>query len=266
MSSRNSSKHALLHFHDEGQGKIIVLLHGFLESHSIWKHFSKELAKEYRIISIDLPGHGRSHGTADILSMEEAAKEVHAVLEEAGVENCFMVGHSMGGYVTLAFAELFPHMLKGICLFHSTASADSEEKKAGRNRSIEAVRKNHTTFISNLIPSLFAEQNREKLHSEIEDLKKLAQKTSAHSITAALGGMRDRKDRTSLLKSFRFPVLYIPGRHDIVIPVDSLIAQAGLPKNALTLVLEDSGHMGFIEEPEESLVIVQNFARSCFSR
>lgn len=258
-------KNTLVHYRDEGNGNALVLLHGFPESMEIWNSFTEELSKKYRVITIDLLGHGESGCTSEKHTMEEMAEVVNSVLDFCHVEKCMMIGHSMGGYITLAFTELFPEKLKGICLFHSSALADTEEKKENRLRTIDFVKKNHDRFVNEIIPTFFAPQNLALFEKEIDVLKILARKNSTEGIIAALAGMRERKERLYILKNIKVPVLFLLGRYDSLMPVDKLLPQIGLPKNSLTIVLENSGHSGFIEEKEEAIFTIDNYAVYCFS-
>ena len=256
----------MIHYRDEGSGNVLVLLHGFPESMEIWNDFTEVLSKKYRIITVDLLGHGESGCTGEKHTMEEMAEVVNVVLDFCHVEKCMLIGHSMGGYITLAFTELFPEKLKGICLFHSSALADTEEKKENRLHAMESVKENHDRFVDELIPTFFAKKNRTLFEKEIEAMKALARKNSMEGIAAALAGMRDRKERMDVLKNLKVPVLFLLGRYDSLMPIDKLLPQIKLPENSLTIVLENSGHMGFIEEKEEAIFTIDNYAVYCFSR
>ena len=144
-----------INFTDEGSGNPLVLLHGFLGSLEIWKVFSTELSKKYRVICIDLPGHGKTDNFWGIHPMEFIAETVKAVLDELKIEKCVMTGHSMGGYAALSFAEKYPELLQGLCLFHSHAMPDTPEAKINRERAIKAVSLNRKGFINQFIPELF---------------------------------------------------------------------------------------------------------------
>ena len=137
------------------KGKPIVFLHGFTESQKIWKHFVKALSNEFRVITIDLPGHGKSECIGDVHTMELQADVVHTVLKKEGIRRCIMTGHSMGGYVTLAFARKYPGKLKGFCIFHSHCFADSPEDRENRDRTIEVVSNDKFGFLTNFIANLF---------------------------------------------------------------------------------------------------------------
>ncbi len=237
----------------------IVLLHGFLEDLSIWDDLSSSLSKSYKIIAIDLPGFGKSGMLGDIHSMNLMAETVNHILEFEKINKCFIVGHSMGGYVSLAFAELFPKKISGLVLFHSQASADDEKAKKIRNKTIEIIKKNHSKFISSFIPTLFAEQNITRYKDEIDILTKVSLKTKDEGIIAALYGMRDRKDYLKLLSELQIPVLFIVGKQDSKIPLEKINPQITLPKISEVLFLDNVGHMGFIEAKDITFATLRGF-------
>jgi pimeloyl-ACP methyl ester carboxylesterase len=253
-------------FSDKGKGRVIVLLHGFLESLEIWEEFSAKLSKTFRVISIDLPGHGKTPVIGYIHSMDLMAECAKAVMDSFGVRKYIVVGHSMGGYAALAFAELFPQHLAGLCIFHSTALPDSEEKKKDRDRVAEIVKKDHTKFVSDLIPKLFAEENISLLKHEVAKAKQIALDTPKEGIVAALKGMKERPSRELVLKNINCPVLFIIGKKDVLLAWDNLMLLTSLPKSSYNIVLEHAGHMGFYEAPEETFKAVRKFSRMCFGR
>jgi len=254
-----------VHYQSQGKGKTVVLLHGFTESMQIWNTFSAELAREFHVICIDLPGHGKTEVFHDTHSMEFMADVVKAVLDHLNISTCVMIGHSMGGYVTLAFAKKYPELVKGFGLFHSHAGADSEEAKANRIRTIKIVESNRTGFIQNFIPDLFAPENRIRFSAEIDLLKQDALRSPAEGITAALRGMMEREDNTYLLETTKKPMLFIAGKEDARIPVETVMKQASLASHAEILILGGTGHMGFIEAPGETLQSIRYFVRKVFS-
>ena len=237
-----------------------MLLHGFLESLTIWESFGQELERDFHVITIDLPGHGLSEMLADVHPMELMADMVHDVLTLNRVSRCMMLGHSMGGYATLAFAARYPEMLAGICLFHSGALADTDEAKANRNRTIEIVKKHRHQFISQFIPELFALENREPLAEEITRLQHDARHITAEAIVAALEGMKQRPTHLETLVNATFPVLFVGGKQDSRIPIDKLLAQSVLPRHSEVLLLDGCGHMGHLEAPTTTLRAVKHFA------
>lgn len=251
-------------FTDEGKGRAIVLLHGFLEDKSVWQEFSAKLSRQYRVICVDLPGFGETPGIGYVHSMELMAQSVKAVMDHLNLRRYALIGHSMGGYVSLAFAELYPKNTSGLCLFHSTAIADSDEKKTERTRVIEIVKRDPVLFVKNFFAKLFAPINIKPLEVKIETLRKRAEKIQKQNIVNALEGMKNRADRRRVLKGLNCPVLFIVGKQDSVIPYESLTDQAKLCKNPSTLLLETVGHMGFFEAEKECLKSIKRFLRKCF--
>lgn len=253
-------KNTSIHFTVNGQGPVLVLLHGFTESLSIWDGFTKRLSAFSRIVAIDLPGHGQSGCLGQVHTMEEMARCVRTVLDHLEISRCTMVGHSMGGYVSLAFARLYPSFIRGLGLFHSTAVADSREALEVRDKAISVIRQNRKDFLFTFIPSLFAPSNRDRLEPVISMLISKAQQMSSEAIIAAMEGMKFRSDCTDILVQAKFPVLFIAGQQDTRIPIDSILAQSALPETAYTLFLKNAGHMGWAESPEETAGMVGYFA------
>jgi len=242
---------------DEGKGKAIVLLHGFLENALIWEPFISMLSKQNRVICIDLLGHGKTGCLGYVHTMELMAETVEAVLNHLKIKRSTFIGHSMGGYVSLAFAEKNPDAIKGLCLMNSTANADSPEKKKNRDRAILAVKQNHKTFIRLAIANLFNPKNRtifsEKIKAVIED----AQQTPLQGIIAALEGMKIRVNREALLHFTPFKKMLILGKKDPVIDYESLTSE--IKNTKVELVEFPDGHMSHIENKDEFLHKIMHF-------
>ncbi|PTT09654.1 alpha/beta hydrolase, partial [Flavobacterium sp. HMWF030] len=235
----------------------IVLLHGFLENKKMWLDYVTLFSDKHRIITIDLLGHGKSEPLGYVHSMEENANVVHEVLEHLKIEKATILGHSMGGYVGLAFAELFPKSIQKLVLLNSTSREDSAEKKLNRTRAIKAVKQNYVGFVSLAIANLFSENNRTRLADKIENVKTEALKTPLQGIIASLEGMKIRKDRESLLQQNLFPVLLILGKKDPVLNYEDSISQ--IEDTTGELVSFEDGHMSHIENKEELKTILLNF-------
>ncbi len=248
----------------QGEGPALVLLHGFLEDGRIFDHLAAHLAHDFRIVVIDLPGHGRSATLGYLHTMDDMAEAVLAVLDHLAIDLCVMVGHSMGGYVTLAVAEHHPVRLHAIGLFHSTATADSEAKKVDRQRAIDLVMRSPEAFIAAAIPGLFAEASRPALHAEIQTLIARACEYPSQGIVANIRGMMQRPDRTHVLGSIAMPVLILHGEEDAVIPTDSISLQATLPADCSFLPIKGIGHMGYLEAPELCLSAIHGFVEQVF--
>jgi pimeloyl-ACP methyl ester carboxylesterase len=252
-------------YSDKGSGRVIVLLHGFLESLELFERFSSALSKKFRVISLDLPGHGKTTSLGYMHSMELMAECVKSVMDSLYLKRYVVVGHSMGGYVGLAFAELFPKSISGLCLFHSTAMPDSEERKKERLRVIELVKLNHLQYVSGLIPKLFASENIQLLKKEIALATRIAADTPKEGIIAALRGMRQRPSRELVLKNIHCPVLFIIGKKDVLLAWENLLLLTSLPQKSFNLLLYHSGHMGFYEEEEKTVEAIRTFSKMCFS-
>jgi pimeloyl-ACP methyl ester carboxylesterase len=232
--------------------KIVVLLHGYLETLSVWDDFIPLLDEDIRVIRMDLPGHGLSGSDPTANTMEFSAQVVYEALNKCGVQQATVIGHSMGGYVALAFAEQYPDAVKALCLFHSTPNADSEEKKETRAREIELIRGGKFTFLVEIsIPNVFAVDNKERLADKIDEITAIAEEVhNQDGIIASLEGMRVRSDKNTFLGGFKQPLLFIFGKKDQFINLEVAQGLAEKFKQAAVVWLEHSGHCGFIEEPE----------------
>lgn len=234
---------------DQGKGKAVVFLHGFLENSSMWEPFISKFSKKNRVICIDLLGHGHSGCLGYVHSMELMAEAVSAVLKHLKIRRYILVGHSMGGYVALAFAEKNPDAVKGLCLMNSTANADSPDKKENRDRAIVAVKQNHKTFIRMAISNLFRPKNRTIFSEEIKQVKKEALRTPLQGIVAALEGMKIREDREVLLHFSPYKKMLIVSKKDPVLDFDKLINQT--KGTGVNLVVFPDGHMSHIENRDD---------------
>ncbi len=252
-----------IHYQDEGRGNVLVLLHGFLNNLDVWASYIYSYMKEMRVIAIDLPGHGLSDTYDKIHTMEFMADAVKAVLDNVGVEQCVILGHSMGGYVTLAFAEKYPYMLKGFGLLHSQALMDSDSIKENRYRTCEMVKANKASYIVGFIPELFSKENRDLFARDIKDLQDLALDTTIEGIVAAQKGMAMRPSRIHVLSSAQMPIMFIFGKEDSRIPLEIGLSQAMVPQYSETLMLGNVGHMAHIEAREYVKMRVYNFVKSC---
>ena len=253
-------KNTRVNFTSNGRGPAVVLVHGFLENSSMWEAVSAELSKKYRVICIDLLGHGATESHGYMHTMEDQAELIKAVLDHLKLRKYRFVGHSMGGYVALTFAQLFPETIKGLCLMNSTALPDTEEKKINRDRGIKAVQKNHKLFIQVAIPMLFSEENRAVFTTEIKKVTEEALKMTPQGIIAALEGMKIRKDLTAIYKAAKYPIAMIIGKQDPALDYNSLIAQT---KNTNVEVIEFSdGHMSHIENKIALIAALQQFLKN----
>ncbi len=254
-------KNTKISYTEQGKGTAVVLLHGFLENQSMWDAFVPEFSKKYRVIAIDLLGHGQTDCLGYVHSMEDQADMVHHVLHELKIRKAILVGHSMGGYVALAFAELYPDNMKGLVLLNSTSRADSDERKINRDRAIVAVKQNYTAFVRMSIANLFSENNRERLAEQIEKVKIEALKTPLQGIVASLEGMKIRNDREVILHFAPYPIQLILGKKDGVLIYEDNLEQIEGTKVKLTSFPD--GHMSHIENKNQLMKALVEFFKKC---
>lgn len=242
-------KNTTIAYTDQGKGIVVVLLHGFLENSTMWNYLVPVLTKKNRVICIDLLGHGQSDSLGYVHSMEDMADAVYHVLHELKIRKAVFVGHSMGGYVALAFAEMYPDMMKALVLLNSTSRADSEERILNRTRAIKAVKQNYVAAVRMSIANLFSEENRERLVEEIEWVRNEALQTPLQGIIAAQEGMKLRKDREVILHFAPYPILLILGKKDPVLNYEENKEQ--IIGTQVELVSFNDGHMSHLENKLE---------------
>lgn len=252
-------KNTTISYSDTGKGTAVVLLHGFLENKTMWKDLAPILSHKNRVITIDLLGHGATDCLGYVHSMEDNAEIVKAVLSHLRIRKAVFVGHSMGGYVALAFTELYSNAVKGLVLMNSTAKEDSTERKHNRDRAVKAVKQNYVNFVRLSIANLFSENNQKHLKQEIENVKLEALKTPLQGIVASLEGMKIRKDRQFILRESQFPKLLILGKNDGVLIYKDNLSQ--VENTDVKLVTFSDGHMSHIENKEELGRVLLGFLR-----
>lgn len=238
-----------IHFIDQGEGDVIVLLHGFMESVFMWESLADRLSQNFRVLSIDLPGHGKSDDLKDDHSIDHMASLVHELLQKLGLRSVNLVGHSMGGYTALSFIEQFPSIVNSFTLLHSKAGDDSKEVKQRRKLGVKMLAKHPHFVVKESITNLFYSATRKVFLNEIEALVNEGQKASYQGYADALVAMMNRPDRSALLMS-EIPKLYIAGKNDPVIPLELSEKEMSLQNNGEAYLLKKAGHMGFIEEKE----------------
>lgn len=255
-----------LHYRDEGKGhqQTLVLLHGYLQNLDVWTSYVLSYMRSMRVITIDLPGHGYSECFGEVHTMDFMAHAVKAVLDDAGVCQCVMVGHSMGGYVALAFAAIFPHHLRGLGLLHSHALADTDEIVERRMATCEQVAQNRASYIVSFIPPLFDTSHRVSMAQEIKDLQDQCLDTKIESVVAAQRGMASRPSRMEVLRDLEVPVLFIFGKNDPRIPISLGVAQALVARHAEIMILDNVAHMAHLEERDYVKPRLLHFVSTCY--
>ena len=250
-----------LAYQDYGDGDAIVLLHGFCGSHEYWDEVIPTLSENNRVIVPDLPGHGNSTFPKGNYEIEYMADTVKELMDGLSIEKVTLFGHSLGGYITLAFAEKYEERLAGFSLIHSTAHPDSEEAKEGRDLSIEKVESEGVSpFIDSLIPKLFAPENLKTHSKQIEKAKEIGYQTSQEGAIGMLRAMRNRPDRNHVIKNSQLRSLLIAGDKDQVIPSEKTFS---VRKDTVSQALiKGAGHMSMMEKPDVLLSEIQRFLKS----
>ena len=247
-------------YRDIGNGHPTILLHGFAEDGAIWDNQVDALGSTCRLIIPDLPGSGRSAALSTPISIERLATVVKDLLDDLGIDRCILIGHSMGGYIALAFAALYPERLDAFGLFHSTAYPDSQEKKTTRRKAIDFIRANGSApFILQSTPNLFSAYTREHRPELIETAIAKYSDFDPGSLIAYYEAMIARPDRTDVLRQFARPVLFIIGQDDTVIPLQQQLEQSWLPSISHLHILKHAGHQAMLEDPEKSNQLLRDF-------
>ena len=250
-------KNSTISYTDFGDGNAVVFLHGYLENKSMWQPFIPVLTQKNRVITIDLLGHGASDSLGYLHTMEAQSEMVYALLENLKITTASFIGHSMGGYVALAFADNYPTAITKLVLLNSTAYEDSQERKTNRDRAVKMLKKDFTSFVRLSIANLFSPQNRDILLDKIEIVKIEALKTSLQGAIAAQEGMKIRQNRVAVLQTASFPILLILSKKDPVLDYDENRKQ--IENTKVQLVTLADGHMSHIENEDEVKQILVSF-------
>jgi pimeloyl-ACP methyl ester carboxylesterase len=231
-----------------GSGKTVVLLHGFGEDSTIWKNVVVTLQNDYQIITIDIAGTGASSFLEkENVGIEDYAELIATVINYEGLSNICLLGHSMGGYIALAFAEKYPEKLWGFGLVHSTALADTTEKIEARKKSIDFINENGTeAFLKTTTPNLFYNPDLSK--DDITTIINQNKNTAPKVLVQYYNGMINRPDRTKVLKLLTVPLLFIVGKNDKAVPFESSLPQTFIAQNTYLCILTESAHMGMLEQ------------------
>ena len=249
-----------IYFKDRGSGFPIVLLHGFCENHQIWDGFADELSLSFRVITPDLPGFGKSKLPPNAFTIDDIADQMLVWLQESGIQNSILIGHSLGGYITLAMARKKVDAFSGIGLFHSTAFADSDEKKANRDKTIDFVQKNGVApFTTTFVQGLFHDDQAEYLPK----VNQMAAATPLETVISYTKAMRDRESSADFLRSLPIYLLVIAGIHDSIIPIAVSMESAKLARKVVYWPLKYAAHMGMLEDKQDALHAIRKFVSNC---
>ena len=252
-----------IHYRVIGKGTAVMLIHGFAEDNSIWNDISAALSENYQLILPNIPGSGGSPAMTIQHSIDDYAAAMLAILQEEQLDKVVVIGHSMGGYIALAMAEKKPSTIKALGLFHSSAYADDVLKIATRQKAISFIQENGSqAFLKTSLPGLFADPLQHK--KSIDNLLQKAENCSCDTLIQYYEAMIKRPDRTELLVTAKFPVLFVMGFEDKAVPFSHSLQQSHLPPIGHISILRGSAHMGMIEEPAKSLLVLTDFLRAIY--
>jgi pimeloyl-ACP methyl ester carboxylesterase len=253
---------AFVYHQQQGAGKPLVLIHGFCETHKIWDGLRPELSRDFQVLCPDLPGFGQSECFSTAFTLDDVAYAMLQWLHSNVKEPEVVIGHSLGGYIAMAMAVKEPKAFAGVGLFHSTAMADTEEKKLNRNKTIDFVKEHGVpAFVDVFVPGLFHQKN----NPSVRLVHQLALNTRLETLVSYTVAMRDRPSREAWLQSFRNNFLIVAGDQDPVIPIHLLKHQSDLAPKSTFCELPEVGHMGMFEAPEKAIQVIRNFAFTAFS-
>jgi len=257
-----SYQNTVIHYSIYGKGKPVMLVHGFAEDSSVFNDQVIYLKEDYLVIVPDLPGIGKSELLhKEDIQIGDYAAILKAIVDEEKIKFFTLFGHSLGGYITLAYAEKYGETLNAFGLLHSSAYADDEAKIAIRKKAIQFIKENGSgAFLRTSIPGLFF--NAEKSKNEINDLIEIGNTFNPKVLIQQYNAMIARPDTTFILKTFQHPILFLIGEHDKAIPFAHSLEQSHLPKTAYIHILRHSAHMGMKEEAEKVNKILAEFLQS----
>ncbi|AZS17248.1 alpha/beta fold hydrolase [Paenibacillus lutimineralis] len=248
-------------YQEQGQGQTIVLLHGFCGSSAYWEKLAPLLSREYHIVMPDLRGHGASGAPEGPYTIEQMADDIAVLMEQMGVPKYTLLGHSLGGYITLSLAERYSSRLDGFGLIHSTPYPDSEEAKEKRLKAVEKIQAEGIhAFVDGLVPGLFAPKHLQTMMQDVNRTKEIGYLTSSQGAQGAALAMRERVDRREVLDQSELPILLVAGENDGVIPLERTFTVEG--DGVIKAVIKAAGHMGMYEAPDQLATVISDFMRN----
>lgn len=248
-----------------GKGFPLVFVHGFCEDRSMWNEFTKPFQDKYSVITVDIGGFGASE-QPEIASIQAMATQVEAVLQVEKIDRCILIGHSMGGYTAMAFAEYFPEYLEGIVMFHTHPFSDTPDKKKVRDKGVEFIQTYGVEkFVTPLVPILFGDNRKLEIRHIINGLIATSKNYSSEAIIGGLIAMKNRPDRSPILEKINCPVQFIIGRLDGAVSWEQSMKQTNIPNISDIQILDDVGHMGMYEAAELTQKMIIDFADFCLN-
>jgi pimeloyl-ACP methyl ester carboxylesterase len=253
-------RNEMLEYEVLGNGLPVMLVHGFTEDRRIWDPLLGSIKDKYKWILPDLPGSGRSLFNVSLARLSDFSEVLKAIADQEKISRLVFIGHSMGGYISLAFAEKYPEMILALGLFHSTSYPDPADKKESREKNIRFIQKNGSApFVEQSIPGLFSDGFKATHPEEILRLVDRYSNFTPDSLVLYLDAMKQRPATTGVLESITRPVLFIMGEEDTAVPMKDVLEQCHLPQIAYIHILTHTAHMGMIENTSLCNSIVDRF-------
>ena len=235
---------------DEGRGVALVLIHGFPLAKETWDAQALELASRARVIRFDLRGLGASSVTPGPYLMEALAGDAAGILDALDVGEVVLAGHSLGGYVALAFWRMFAERVRGLGLICTRAGADDDATARGRLELAQrAERDGMAPIVDAFLPRFFGPPIYSEQPQLIERMRVLVERTNPQGAAAMLRGMAARVSSEDLLAEIDVPLRVVGGRNDTLIPVERSQEIAAAVRGARLDVLE-CGHLPLYEAPQ----------------
>lgn len=256
----------MLHYqYTKGEKIALVFLHGFCEDLSMWDAFA-EVFENHSLLKVDLPGFGLS-ATYDDVTIQNMAVEVQRIMHHEQIGEVILIGHSMGGYISLALSRLMGRGLRGVCMLHSHPFEDLPQTKEKRNKSISFIKAHGVSkYVGTLIPTFFAPTLKDKYIDKIKDMMNTAAQLSDDAVINAIVAMRDRPDMQAWVGDLDCPYQCILGTEDIPTPFDFCLPQISLAKITKLTVLSGVGHMGMYSATADTQIALQEFITFCITR
>lgn len=245
-----------------GEGPALLWVHGFAEDVRIWERLMLNRLSGFTHITLNLPGTGASPLPASTCSIEHMADALYAILQQETIDTCILLGHSMGGYIGIAFAEKYPTSLIGLGFIHSSVYADDDAKKVNRRKAIDIIRsggKGH--FLQQVVASLYGPNAHERYPDRVQAHFNMALAVPDNTLKAYYEAMIQRPDRSKVLEQLKCPVLYVLGEFDQAVPLSVGLTQSQIPGITSVHILPGVGHTAMNEAPEIVQEIINNFCQ-----
>lgn len=233
-----------INYEETGKGIFLVLLHGLGLNHTTWLPVAEVCSHAARVIMPDLRGHGSSFAPEGVYPMETMANDVKFLIDRLELDEIILGGHSMGGYVSLAFAEMFPERVKGLILISTNADADPPEKRDGRYLLAQKMRTEGSMALADTLAPKLTEDP-----LLVEKMRRMIAMPDARGLIGASLGIAERPDRKMMLSQLNCPILVIAGEDDKLTPLSAEKGICTASQNANLIILPGAGHLPMLEQP-----------------